>query len=161
MPVRALVKAATVLVALTVLAGGAYWTTSEWHRLFPNLQRLPPDPDCDLRKGACARALPGGGSVRLKVSPEGIPLMTPLSLEVAIDGIEVDGIQVDIRGLNMEMGVNRTRLDQVSRQLWRGGTLLPMCSLQTMRWEAAVWLESGGAVLAVPYHFATRRHLRN
>ena len=95
--------------------------------------------------------------MRFEVAPKGIPLMKPLSLEVALDGIAVDGVQVDIKGLNMGMGLNRTRLAQSSPHVWRGNTLLPVCSKQVMKWEASVWLEVNGEVLAIPHQFETQR----
>ena len=83
--------------------------------------------------------------------------MQSLSLRVALDGIDVDGVQVDIKGINMDMGLNRTRLEKVSPLVWRGTTMLPVCAMQVMEWEASVWLEKDGDVLAIPHHFKTRR----
>jgi hypothetical protein len=143
--------------AFLVLGVGAFLLSREWPHLFPSLQRLAPDPGCDLRKRGCARVLPDGGSMRFEMLPKDLPLMKPLHLEVSLDGIEVDDIQVDIKGLNMDMGLNRVRLDQVSPLVWQGSTLLPVCSMQVMEWSASVWLEIDGELLAIPHNFKTQR----
>lgn len=154
---RALPRFAAMLLLSGVLGGGAFLLSREWSRLFPSLQRQTSDASCNISAGECVSVLPGGGVLRFEVAPKGIPLMKPLSLEVALDGIAVDGVQVDIKGLNMGMGLNRTRLAQSSPHVWRGNTLLPVCSKQVMKWEASVWLEVNGEVLAIPHQFETQR----
>ena len=48
---------------------------------------------------------------------------------------------VEIRGLNMEMGLNRTQLTPIGEGSWAGETILPVCSQRRMEWEAAVQLD--------------------
>lgn len=143
---------------LVLLLGvGAYWLAEYYAYLFPNTTRLAVDPDCDLRAGRCERPLPGGGSLVFGVYPPTLPLMKPLTLRVALHDRAVDNVVVDIVGLNMDMGVNRTRLKRSAKNVWHGETRLPVCTRQTMAWEAAVWLEEKGMILAVPHRFHTSR----
>jgi hypothetical protein len=141
---------------IAVLAVGGFLLGRAWPLLFPDLEMLTVDPACALRAGPCERALPGGGRLRFGISPRHLPLMQPLQLTVELQGLAVQGIQVDIVGLNMDMGPNRTRLQRVDG-VWSGSTVLPVCSRSVMQWQAAVWLEQEGQTLAVPHRFETRR----
>lgn len=150
------IRVLLTLAAVAVLAGMAYLVARAWPQLFPERVVLAPDPACDLRVGPCERALPGGGRLRFAVSPAGLPLMEPLALEVTLDQVAARGVQVDISGLNMDMGPNRTRLQPEGPGRWVGTTVLPACSSRVMEWDAAVWLELPTGVWAVPHRFATR-----
>jgi hypothetical protein len=149
----------TLLAAgLLVLFGlGGYWLARLAPELFPDTRSLEPDPACDLRSGGCTRVLPDGGSLVFRILPPELPLMQPLQLLVELEGREVAGVQVDISGLNMDMGINRTRLEPAGNGRWTGSTLLPICSQQVMLWEAAVWLEDDSGIVSVPHRFETRR----
>jgi hypothetical protein len=153
-PVRRTLLALGLAGALGALAFGVARVLPG---LFPDTRRLEPDAACDLRRGACTRTLPGGGRLSFAIRPPTLPLMDPLTLEVRLTGAPVDGVQVDIVGLNMDMGINRTRLEASGEGRWTGRTVLPLCSRQTMHWEAAVWLERGDDILAVPHRFETQR----
>lgn len=82
--------------------------------------------------------------------------MKTLELEVATKGLDVRAATVEIRGLNMDMGLNRTLLSREADGLWRGETILPICSQRRMKWEAAVQLDAGQG-LEVPFAFHTTR----
>jgi hypothetical protein len=142
---------------MLLLGLGAYWLARSYNVLFPDTLRLATDSACDLRAGRCDRHLPGGGRLSFSFLPRTLPLMKPLTLQVELRDREVDGVLVDIVGLNMAMGLNRTRLVRHADGVWKGETLLPVCTRQTMEWEAAVWLEDGGVILAVPHRFTTSR----
>jgi hypothetical protein len=82
--------------------------------------------------------------------------MKTLELTVSTTDLPVRGVSVDIRGLNMDMGLNRTVLERGGDGRWRGETILPVCSQRRMQWEAAVRLETTPP-LEVPFAFATLR----
>jgi hypothetical protein len=82
--------------------------------------------------------------------------MHTLGLRVSTEGVAIDEVVVEIRGLNMAMGLNRTGLIQAGEGLWSGETILPVCSQRTMQWEAAVQLR-GKARHEVPFPFFTTR----
>ena len=135
---RALTVLVFAAIALTAFLGARYWQSAQhgW-------TRVTPAEDCDLRHGACSQAVAGGELV-FSISPTDIPLMKPLRLEV------------EIRGLNMDMGLNRTRLERTGEDGWRGETILPVCSRRTMQWEAAVQIETEGR-FELPFRFSTTR----
>lgn len=92
----------------------------------------------------------------LAITPSQIPLMQPLRLSVVIAGLTAREIGVEIRGLNMDMGLNRTLLTPVADGRWEGETILPLCSQRRMEWEAAVLLRADQR-LEVPFRFHTER----
>ena len=97
-----------------------------------------------------------GTPVRLAISPDSIPLMQTLSLEFDAGALAPTMVAVDIRGLNMDMGLNRTVLARSDDGRWLGETILPVCSQRRMEWEAAVQIETDRR-LEVPFLFSTLR----
>ena len=146
-----------ILVAL--LAMGLAWLAFAAARYWqpqPSGYARPADvAGCQLERGACRQAV-GQGHVGLQILPGDIPLMQTLSLRVTLDGIDATAVRVDIRGLNMDMGLNRTLLQSAGGGVWTGQTILPICTLRRMDWEAVVRLVNGEAV-EVGYLFSTWR----
>ena len=137
------------------LALAAYLGAHRWQAAQNTYQRMGPAGGCPLDLGVCRIEL-DGGSVTFAIDPATIPLMQTLRLDVRIEGLEPDAARVDIRGLNMEMGLNRTLLKRVEDGRWQGETILPICSQRHMLWEAAVQLE-GARRLELPFTFETVR----
>jgi hypothetical protein len=144
----------SVLVA-GFLAVGGFLLARQWQVDSASYQRIAGPADCDLRAGPCRVTLPHG-ELAFSISPNDIPLMQTLTLEVETNVAGVEGVVVDIRGLNMDMGLNRTQLSAGGGGSWRGETILPICSQRRMEWEAAVQLAGPRAVEA-PFPFATVR----
>jgi hypothetical protein len=90
------------------------------------------------------------------ISPGEIPLMKPLKLAVITEGLAPETMVVEIRGLNMEMGLNRTQLTPIAEGGWAGETILPVCSQRRMEWEAALQLDLDRRY-EVPFRFHTTR----
>ncbi len=152
---------ATLLVfTLTGLAGvlAYFWAAGQRAESVEPL-RLTADPTCDLRRTACRLALDDGRVLSLDIEPKQIPLMQRLRLDVGVDGSTPEAITVEIVGLNMDMGLNRTRLALVSPGHWSGETILPICSRARMDWEAQVRVSDPGGVpeRIAPFRFHTRR----
>ena len=82
--------------------------------------------------------------------------MKPLRITADVEGLAVQNVHVEIRGLNMDMGLNRTRLEETAQGHWEGETILPVCSQRRMEWEAAVRLDADRRV-EVPFVFHTVR----
>lgn len=143
------------VLAFALIAGGAFFSARYWQSAREGHIRVAPPVDCDLRVEPCRQAL-AGGWVTLSISPREIPLMQTLGLLVSTEGVAIDAVVVEIRGLNMAMGLNRTGLIQAGEGLWSGETILPLCSQSAMEWEAAVQLH-GKARYEVPFLFYTTR----
>ena len=146
-----------VILFVGGLAVAAYFGARHWQDAQNTYQRVEDlDGGCELQLGSCRFPLEDGGLVAFSIEPASIPLMQTLELAVRIEGLDVDGVQVDIRGLNMEMGLNRTRLQELGDGRWGGETILPICSQRRMIWEAAVQLD-GTERLELPFRFETLR----
>lgn len=143
------------VLAFALIAGGAFFSARYWQSAREGHIRVAPPVDCDLRVAPCRQAL-AGGWVTFSISPREIPLMQTLGLLVSTEGVAIDAVVVEIRGLNMAMGLNRTGLIQAGEGLWSGETILPLCSQRAMEWEAAVQLH-GKARYEVPFLFYTTR----
>ena len=148
-------RSVLILLGAAVLAVAGFFGARYWQGMQDQFTRIAPPSGCDLRAGPCAQQV-DGGSVTLAIAPSPIPLMQPLRLSVVTDGLTVDEISVEIRGLNMDMGLNRTRLTPVAGSHWEGETILPLCSQRRMEWEAAVLLRAKRR-LEVPFRFHTQR----
>lgn len=83
--------------------------------------------------------------------------MQKLKLEVVLDGIQVDEVQVDLNGVDMNMGFNRSQLKQLSAGHYVGEAIIPVCILDQMEWEARVLAKTDGGLVSAPYRFMTYR----
>lgn len=112
---------------------------------------------CKLEHRVCVGRLPGGGEVQLSLTPRPVPLMKPLNVEARARDTDLQAIRLDITGLNMEMGLNRTDLVDTGGGAWTGETILPVCSQRRMHWQAALLLENATGKVRVLFNFHTIR----
>jgi hypothetical protein len=149
----------TRIVLVAIAAVGLAWLAFIAARHWPAQPTAYPRPDgvagCQLEAGACRQQI-GAASVGMRIRPGKIPLMETLSVTVQLEAIDATGVLVDIKGLNMDMGLNRIRLSRSNAGEWRGETILPVCSQRRMEWEAAVLID-GKRPMAVPFLFSTTR----
>ncbi len=148
-------RSTLAVVGFALIAGAAFVGARYWQSAQTAYLRMQPPVDCDLRVAPCRQSV-AGGWVGFAITPNTIPLMQTLRLEVEIQGVAAEQVVVDIRGLNMAMGLNRTSLTPAGRGRWTGETILPVCSQRTMEWEAAVQLDAGSRY-EVPFRFETTR----
>ncbi len=113
------------------------------------------DASCDLRKGMCSSKLPGGGAITFSISPNDIPILRPLELQVITDGVDVSSVEVDFIGIGMDMGYNRPKLEAKNRQHFKGKTIIPVCVRSKMEWEARVLLQTNDGLIMAPFRFFT------
>jgi hypothetical protein len=144
------------LLGFLSLAVVAYFAARHWQTDQAPYTRVEPVEACDLRTGPCRQPV-DGGTVSLGIQPADMPLMQPLRLTVVAEGLAEHAVQVEIRGLNMDMGLNRTSLTRTPGGLWEGETILPICSQRRMSWEAAVRLDARGQAFEIPFFFQTDR----
>lgn len=150
-----------LLLPVAVLGGFALARLWGLHGTLPQAQRLPVVADCSLSTAGCPAPLPGGGEVRLEITPRPIALMRPLQVTARVAGQQPAALWVDIVGINMEMGLNRAQLlpskAMDSPGVWAGELLLPLCSERRMQWEARLLLEDVGGRWVLPFRFETAR----
>ena len=109
---------------------------------------------CDLNASRCAVDLPAGGRVELSISPQPIPLVKPLQIDVRVSGVNVHRVELDFSGRTMEMGPNRTVLAPVGGGSYRGSAMLPVCVTGRMDWLATLLVDTGGGRLAARFDFS-------
>ncbi len=117
---------------------------------------LAPDPDCDLRAGPCALAVPGGGRIRFGILPREIPVGKELKLEVWLEGLEAKAVTVDIDGVDMAMGLSPYPLRRDGPGHFSGPGGLNFCSRGIMEWEARVIVRQEGREIVAPFRFITQ-----
>jgi hypothetical protein len=129
-----------------------------WPLLFPDIAvKTAVDPACDLRAGPCTTRLAKGGSVTFSIRPRAIPVVTPLQLEVRLQGIQTNDVEVDFSGVEMNMGFNRVKLNRDAEGLFSGDAMLPVCVWDAMEWEAQVLIGGEQGLISVPFRFITVR----
>lgn len=140
-----------VVAVLVVAAGAAY---RFWPQLFPPDQVVAElNPDCDLRAGPCSLVFDGGGQVSFSISPKTIPVMTPLDIEVQLEGLTPDRVEVDFSGTDMYMGYNRVVLNSKENGWYTGQATIPVCVRDAMEWEAKVLVTTAKGIFTAPYRF--------
>jgi len=113
------------------------------------------DKNCDLHKGPCTTLLANNRSITFSILPHNIPLLKPLKLQVQINNIRAELVQVEITGINLDMGRFRTPLKEVELSLYQGISALPVCSKKIMQWQAMVSIKTEQKVISVPFLFET------
>jgi hypothetical protein len=148
---QSLGMAGIIVLGLAAFFGARHWQERNQEYLKPEMA-----VGCELQYGSCRQAL-DAGAVTFAIDPPEVPLMKTLSLTVATERIPaVEGVVVEIRGLNMEMGLNRTVMQRDAEGRWRGETILPICSQRRMEWEAVALIDATVGI-AVPFLFYTER----
>lgn len=145
--------AGVVLLALPVVGLFIYKFSPEKPELPMTVAGLSA---CDLQQGPCTSTIPGLGSVTLAIAPRPIPLVEKLQLEVQTAAAGLRSVEVDFRGVDMNMGFNRFRLKPAGDDgLYKGEGMLPVCVRNRMTWEASVLLVGSENIHSVPFRFET------
>ena len=122
----------------------------------PNITATTPlDKSCDLRKGKCSSELPTGGIVSFSITPNTIPILRPLELNVIVNGINVSKVEIDFIGIGMDMGYNHSNLDKKDASHFKGKAVIPVCVRSRMEWEARVLLHTDHGLIMAPFRFFT------
>ncbi|MEJ2591485.1 MAG: hypothetical protein P8178_08825 [Candidatus Thiodiazotropha sp.] len=146
------------ILALLFLAVCAVALYRTWPLLFPAVESTARiDPDCDLRAGPCTTRLDGGGFVSFAIEPQQIPVMKPLQLRVEMQQVKADAVVVDFQGVDMNMGLNRVKLEPAGEGVYTGQGTLPVCVRDAMEWEAKVLISARRGLISVPFRFITVR----
>ncbi len=145
---------AVVLVAIVVVGGLQILNQTPKDII----ATAPLDSSCNLNAGSCKANFPGHGQVSFALSPHPIVGLKPLQLTVQTEGISPQAVEVDFRGLGMNMGFNRPRLKKGADGEYSGTGTLSVCILERMTWEATVLVTTRNGVLAAPFRFETTRH---
>ncbi len=148
---------AVVLIAIVVIGGLQILNQTPKDII----ATAPLNPSCNLNSDPCEAHFPGHGQVSFAISPHPIVGLKPLQLTVKTDRISAQIVEVDFRGLGMNMGFNRPRLEKRADGEYSGTGTLSVCVLERMTWEATVLITTRNGVLAAPFRFETTRHSDN
>ena len=156
-PRTALLWLLASLLAVTAVGVAVY---KVWPMLYPQTgERAALNPACDLRASACNVRFASGGQVTLDIRPRGIPVAQPLKIDVQLQGIPTPlRVELDLSGLDMDMGYNRIALKSTDAQgRFAGAGMLPVCVRDQMSWEARVLIYLPDAIIAAPFRIETQR----
>jgi len=146
-----------LLVIFALLAAVGYFAAREWRGTPAEAVIIDAAEGCDIAVGSCVTELPDGGELLFEITPRPIPLMQPLSVVARVSDSRLQPSRLDITGLNMEMGLNRTKLVLQQAGQWQGETILPICSQRRMHWQAALLLNGADRQFRLIYRFHTLR----
>lgn len=152
---RKLLLDVLILLALLILGLAGYKLAP---LLTPHTDITLPLSDCDLGKTACTLVLPEGGTIELAISPHPIPSLKPLKLLAIARNAEVRQIEIDFAGVDMKMGFNRPKLENLGDGRFSGQANLPVCITGKMPWEATVLIDIGRSTIAAPFRFEAEGH---
>lgn len=145
-----------LLAGLLFLAVAGVAVYKVWPLLHPELvAEAPLDPGCDLRAGPCTGTLPGGGRIRFGIVPREIPVIQPLKFQVDVEGLDAREVEVDLQGVDMNMGYNRPKLSASGKGHFEGDAVIPVCVRDAMEWEARVLVRTDRGLVAAPFRFIT------
>ncbi len=139
-----------------VIAGGVFVFLAPAQ---PAMQVMVVEDDCDLHVADChARYQEGRQSVSFALLPRQIPLMKELAMQASLQGfIGIRNVQVVVEGTNMFMGYQFVQMGQDASGLWSGKLVLPVCTLETMSWQARVEITTADGAYQASFPFVTSR----
>lgn len=140
-----------VLLLFTALAILRWWFVASQ----TGVVTLQPAAGCDLHRGPCSVRATDGGQVSLRITPQPIPVLEELQLQVRLQGIEAESVEVQFTGVDVDMGLLRYPLSRVAEGEFRGPAWLSVCSQKRMTWQALVRVESRRGQILVPFRFDT------
>ncbi len=143
-----------VLLLLAIAPAGIVYQL--WPVLYPTVSvSAALDPACDLRAGPCTSTFADGSSVTFSIEPRTIPVVKPLRLQVDVTGVKADSVEVDFKGVDMDMPYNRSKLTAESEQRFVGDGIIPICIRQAMEWKGTVMVYTEQGLAIAPYRFIT------
>lgn len=144
------------LLLLAILAAGGW---KLYQILAPErVATAPLNTECDLAISDCNSVFPDGTTVSLSMEPRPIPVLKPLKLKTTINGVEASSVEVDIVGIGMNMGYIRPELSVKGKDgQFSGDSILPVCILDEMQWEARVMIHSNDGLMVAPFRFVTKK----
>jgi hypothetical protein len=110
---------------------------------------------CDLNRGPCLATFPGGGVLRVNVTPRPVPLLTPVTVEVQLSGFTAESVDIDLNSPDMYMGYNRHTLVPQGGERFVGRTVLPVCVRDRMNWQMQVTARTRQGALGARFDFET------
>lgn len=125
-------------------------------------QRWTPNPSCQLHHGLCSlehKTQQTVQKITLSISPNNpIPVAHLLNAQVTLQNINASMVQIDITGINMYMGYNRTTLiaSPDKPNVYTGKIMLAFCTSDKMDWDISVLvMPPKGKLIKAPFLLST------
>jgi hypothetical protein len=145
---------AIAMLAIAILCVGGW---KLWNKVNPKSTATAPlSLDCELQESSCSSTFSDGTEISLSIDPQPIPNLKKLTLNTQINGLEAEKVEVDIVGIGMNMGYIRPALSKTQvKGRFTGESILPVCIIQEMQWEARVMAYTDKGLLIAPFRFKT------
>ncbi len=157
-------KTLVTLATLALLGGSAAGGFLLWlWQQPPTLVEAVVAADCDLQRGPCRAEFPGGGSLLVSIAPRPITMVTPLSVDVELNGIRAKAVDVIFTTPELITVNQRQRLTAGGNR-FTGNTVLPVCVRDRMAWQLQVRAHAGRKSFSAGFDFVAtadprvRRH---
>ncbi len=111
-----------------------------------------PASACNPGLSVCSAVSSEGWKLEFSISPQPIRALQTLNLDIKLGPLDVERIEIDFEGSQMEMGINRTRLSG-SHSHFTGQTMLPICITGRMEWVATILVTTPQRKIAIPFYF--------
>lgn len=109
---------------------------------------------CDLNRAPCRVTLPDGTELIAEITPRPIAVMRPLTVRLNWSKGEGKSVNLDLTGVDMEMGITRSLLQETGPGQYLGQTTLAVCVTGAMRWRVEFILDNGEGRIIVPFEFS-------
>lgn len=125
-----LIKILVLALLLLAVLAGALWFQQSWGPQ-QGTNRHP----CDLQQGPCKIELTQG-TLQLDAGPLPLRSLSPIKLQLQLEGSEARQIKANLQGSDMYMGVNSFEFQPGDTTgQWLGQTELAVCTTGQMRWQ--------------------------
>lgn len=148
---RLFLAGAVIAAAASGYAGFRLW---QWTQP-PPIVRGTVASTCDLNHAPCEATFPGGGRLRVSVTPRPIPLITPVTVEVQLIGLHAGSVQIDLNSPDMNMGYNRHELFRQDGERFVGRAVLPVCVRDRMTWQLQATARTPTGPVGAVFEFET------
>ena len=111
------------------------------------------DTECNLQETSCTANWENTNSVTVTLNPKPIKPVIPFELQIKTDLPGLKKVYAEFESLNMSMGVLRPDMKQLSAGEYAGGSIISVCSMETMIWQLTIWLETTEGNYASQFQF--------
>ena len=112
--------------------------------------------ECDLQQNPCSIQFADGSRIGFEIEPRPIPLLKPLTLTATIAGMRAPRVELQLVGVNLDMGRIVSTLDAVDAGKYQGSIRIPLCSKTLMQWRASLTASDETRTLTAIFPFETR-----
>jgi cytochrome oxidase Cu insertion factor (SCO1/SenC/PrrC family) len=107
-------------------------------------------PKCDLSIKKCKL-----DNFEMEITPR--PITPEKEYQIIVRGSSDKGVpfEVDINGLDINMGLIRPKLELISPNTYQGKFYIPLCETPQMKWQAQLRLKSDNFYNALNFYFNT------